>query len=105
MNEERLNVVPVTSSARNTPEVESSADADHRHRRREAAEFEEQHGEDQHHGKHQHNYEIAKRALLLLVLAAVCTRIEGGRWSSASGFLHGRDSAPQIATLQARGYA
>ncbi len=26
MNDERLNVVPVTSSARNTPEVESSAE-------------------------------------------------------------------------------
>ena len=71
MNEEMLNVVPVTSSARNTPEVESSADADHGDRRGEGAELEEQHDEDQDHRQHQHHDEVAERALLLLILPAV----------------------------------
>ena len=81
MNEERLNVVPVISSARNTPQVESSAEAQHRDGRGEIAEFEQQHDEDQHDGQHQHEHQVLERFLLLLVTGRRTAR---GCWAAGS---------------------
>ncbi len=71
MNDEMLNVVPVTSSARNTPEVESSAEARIAAGAAKLPNFEQQHREHQHHRQRQHEQQIAERLLLFRVSAAV----------------------------------
>ena len=104
MNDERLNVVRVISSARNTPHVESSADDNHRDGRGEIAELEQQHHEDQHDRQRQHERQILERLLLLGVLAAVLHANAGRDVQVGDRLLNFRHAVSQIDVLEARGH-
>ena len=104
MNDERLKVVPVISSARNTPQVESSAEESTAIGAREIAEFEQQHHEHQHDRQHQHERQILERFLLLLVLAAVLHADAGRHVQVGDGLLHLGHAVAQVHVLEARGH-
>ena len=97
MNDERLNVVPVTSSARKTPEVDSSAEQSTANGRGEIAELEQQHDEDQHDRQGQHEGQVAERALLFLVSCRRTPRgSPGGMFSPATAFCTSAMPAPRL---------
>ena len=83
-----LNVVPVTNSARKTPEVESSAEGDDRGGRGEGAELKQQHREYQHHGQRQNLQQILERLLLFRVGSAVHDADGGRNVQFGHGLLH-----------------
>ncbi len=87
MNDARLKVVPVTSSAKNTPDGRQQRRGKNGQRRREGAELEQQHNEDQHDGQNQYQQQIVERLLLLLVGPAVLAREStADRCRSATAF-------------------
>ena len=102
MNDETLNVVRVISSAKNTPEVESTADDRIATGAENGPELEEQHEEDQHQRQQQHDDEIAERFLLLLVGAAVLHANRRRQLQIVDRLLHGRHARPQVDAFQPR---
>ena len=102
MKEEMLNVVPVISSARKTPDVESSADERIASGAPKLPNSKSSTDEHQHHRQYQYHAQIAKRLLLLFVTAAVHDANAGRNVQIGQGFLHRRDARAQIHTFQPR---
>ena len=101
MNDDTLNVVRVTSSARNTPDVDRIADDRMATGGGERTELEKQNEEDQHDRQHQHRREIAERFLLLLIGAAVFDADGRRQLQIGDGLLHGGDAGPHIDAFEA----
>ena len=101
MNDDTLNVVRVTSSARKTPEVERIADDRMATGGGERSELEQQHQKDQDDRQHQHEREIAERLLLLLVRAAVLDANRRRQLQVGDRLLHRRDAGAQVDALRA----
>jgi len=70
IREATLNVVPVTSSARNPPKVESSATPRSLWRGK-SPEFKQQHRKQKQQSQQQHHQQIARRFPILLIQAAI----------------------------------
>ena len=71
MNDEMLNVVRVMNRARNTPQIESTADVRIASGAVNVRNSNSKTNEDQHHRQHEHEDQIPKRFLLHLVGSAV----------------------------------
>ena len=103
MNDEMLKVVPVTSSARNTPEVESSAEAITASGAAKLAELEQQHREHQHDRQDQHEHQVLERLLLLFELRRRTRRESpGGSFNSAIVCCTAAMPSPRFDAFEAR---
>ena len=103
MNEETLKVVWVIKRARNTPEVERTAEDRIAIGAEKVPKFKEQNQEDQDQRQQQHDDQVVKRFLLLLIRAAVFHADSRRNFQLVDGLLNGSNSRAQVQSFEACG--